>query len=125
MAYLNGLAINIFGGSHLLVVLMPEEGEPDYCEFKRIVSNEEQVLSDDGWQSPIDAKLRRFFKDQSATSRYFVYFLDDCSGQGAQYLFRVHMNGIFSPWRPLETQHKNILPAPRNVKALRTHANRE
>ena len=72
----HGYSVKVFGSSYLLAVMMPDDGVPAYCEFKRIVARQEQILGKDGWESPLDTKAIGIRRDQNESSIYFTYYLD-------------------------------------------------
>jgi len=117
----HGYAAKVFGKSYLLAVFMPSDGVPDYCEFKRTIGAHEQLLGKDGWESPMDTRPRPIRRDPNESSTYFTYYMDENAGDGAEYMFRVKMDGVLSPWRSLETVAKAVLPAPVNVRARVKH----
>jgi len=118
----HGFSVKIFGRSYLLAVLMPED-VPDYCEFRREIAGQEQILGEDGWDTVKRTKAKKVFRDPHGSSIYFTYFLDENAGPGAKYSFRTRKDGVFSPWRTLENARRSILPAPRNVRAQVKHGN--
>jgi len=119
----HGYSVKVFGSSHLLAVMMPEDGIPAFCEFKRIVARQEQILGKDGWESPMDTKPIGIRRDQNESSIYFTYYIDENAGEKVEYFFRLKMNGIYYPWRTMDALGDAVLPAPKNLRALRRHGN--
>ena len=117
----HGYSVQVLGNSYLITVVMPLDGMPSFCEFKRIVAKNEEVLGKDGWDSPLNTEPSRMMRDQHESSVYFTYFLDECAGENVRYYFRWKMHGIYSPWREVDALGQAILPAPKNLKALRKH----
>jgi hypothetical protein len=120
-----GYAIRVFGSSYLLAILMPEDGIPSYCELKRLIGKNEELLGDNGWESPFNTKAKRIMRDQNKSTIYFTYFIDENAGDKVQYSFRFKMNGVYQPWRQFDSLGPAILPAPKNIRALYKHGNSE
>lgn len=117
-----GFSIQVFGSSYLLTVLMPEGDLPEYCEFRRMIGENEQLLGKNGWGSPKITAARKMFKDQNNSTRYYTYFIDENVGSGAKYQVRFVTNSGHGAWKSLEDMRKVVLPAPKNVRAIKRYA---
>ena len=120
---MTGYAIQIFGGSYLLAVFLPENDTPDYCEFRRIHKTKETHLSEDGWIPATEGPAKKIIRDPNRSPKYFCYYIDENVGKDARYMFRFRRSGVYSPWRELDHLNKVILPAPKMIKAVRSHGN--